>query len=316
VFDSLFFPLDCALNRRPFTRRGVQIQRRTLRREAAGYTHMKGDGMSAPDALMDVWEDQTSEYANIRARALRRSRGTVFRLRRTGLADGHEFEALWLVRVDCERHLNTRGKHEPLLVELRPEFEDVSQGGPFQFSFEFGTRHALLDDPRINLTASPPDRDSARTGEAVKEDQRQAGVGGLEVELNVLILHDETTPTFHVVRVFVLRLAEGVLDRAAIVAQRDGSETPATKEVSQGYDRHVGSRRTRTHVWDYARGRLNELGCIRASRSVARIVIRRLGRQDGGYAGACDRAALCADPWAPIRPRATRCHRHSATAAA
>jgi hypothetical protein len=88
----------------------------------------------------------------------------------------------------------------------------------------------------------------------------QAGVG-LEVELNVAVLHDgRWTPSFHGVRVYVLRLAEGVLDRATIDAERDESETPGTKEVSQGYDRHVGSRRNRTDDWDYARGRLNELG--------------------------------------------------------
>src|SRR6267378_2028153 len=98
-------------------------------------------------------KDQTSEYANIRARAPRCSCGTVFRLPPTVLAEEHECEALWLIRVDFEPQLDTRGEHEPLLVELRPEFEDVWQGGPFQFSFELGTRHALLDDPRINLTA-------------------------------------------------------------------------------------------------------------------------------------------------------------------
>jgi len=62
-------------------------------------------------------------------------------------------------------------------------------------------------------------------------DQPQAGVG-LKVELNVAILHDgRCTPTFHGVRVYVLRLAEGVLDRATIDAERDQSETPGTKEV-------------------------------------------------------------------------------------
>jgi hypothetical protein len=177
------------------------------------------------------------------------------------LAEGHEFEAVWLILVDCEPHLDPRGEHEPLLVDRRLELEDIRQGSPFQFLFELGARHALLDDPRINLTASPSDWDSARTGEAVNVDQpRQAGVG-LDVELNVAIFHDgKCTPTFHGVRVSVLRLAEGVLDRAMIDAERDESETPATEEVSQGYDRRVGSRRDRTNVWDYARGRLNELG--------------------------------------------------------
>jgi hypothetical protein len=67
------------------------------------------------------------------------------------------------------------------------------------------------------------------------------------VELDIFILHDRSfTPTLR----YGLQFAEGVLDRATIDAERDESETPGTKEVLQGYDRHVGSRRDRTNVWD------------------------------------------------------------------
>jgi hypothetical protein len=90
------------------------------------------------------------------------------------------------------------------------------------------------------LTASPSDRLSAWTGEAVNVDQpHQAGVGP-EVELDVAVPHDgRWTSSFHGVRVYVLRLAEGVPKRVTIGTDRDQSETPAAKEISQGYDRHV-----------------------------------------------------------------------------
>src|SRR5262249_37149783 len=105
------------------------------------------------------------------------------------------------------------------------------QGSPYQFSFEPGSRHAFLDDPRINLTASPSDRLSAWTGEAVKIDQpHQAGIGP-EVEVDVAVLHNgRWTLSSHGLPVHVLRLAEGVPKRAAIGAERDRTETPATKE--------------------------------------------------------------------------------------
>jgi hypothetical protein len=148
---------------------------------------------------------------------------------------------LWVILADLEPQHDSRGEDEPLLVDLLSELEDVWQSSPFQFSLKLGTSHALLDDPGIDPTASPPDRNSARTGEAVNVDQpHQAGVGP-EVELDIAIFHDGKCASTRLG--YVLRFAERILDRVTIDAERDLSETPATKGVSQEYDRHMGSSR-------------------------------------------------------------------------